>query len=315
MSTTTLSQVVRERIHQDSRLAMLLETMEREYPFFIQSITNSFESDPELFCAIGEEICLGLSETFPMFDAADFSQYYADFTIEQNRHQRTYVRTGVYLCSSHEQANLAVYQNADRMRSYMIAALLTHFLWPHHLSIFRFFMNDFVQEQAPGVQIVREFAPGHGYFGRKSLAAWANAKLTGIDISAEAVAMSVNMATHSPVANRVSYIVGNALDWEGPSVDRVIAGELLEHLDQPQILMDAVYQALRPGGTAFVTAALTAAQMDHVTEFKTSEEVFKLAQNAGLDLVKHLEAGPQIVPKDTDKIPRVLAMVLRRPAA
>jgi hypothetical protein len=47
----------------------------------------------------------------------DFCPYYAEFTIEQNRHQRAYVRTGIYVCGSHEQANEEVYQNDERMRS------------------------------------------------------------------------------------------------------------------------------------------------------------------------------------------------------
>jgi 2-polyprenyl-3-methyl-5-hydroxy-6-metoxy-1,4-benzoquinol methylase len=314
MQDALLSQTTRERISPDSKLALLLATLESDYPIFIPSVWDSYNSNPAFFCAIGEEICSGLLAKFPSLRVEDFCSYYADFTIEQNRHQRAYVRTGNYVCGSHEQANEEVYQNDERMRSYMIVTILTQFLWPHHLAIFQFFLRDFAQAHAAGAGTVIEFAPGHGYFGRKALQAWPEATLTGIDISGEAVAISEGMAAATDVAPRTRYLTGNALDWRGAPADRVIAGELLEHLDQPQMLMDSVFNTLVPGGCAFVTAALTAAHMDHVTEFKTSQEVFDMATKAGLVVENYLEAAPLVVPKNTDKIPRVLAMVLARPA-
>lgn len=314
MQDEPLSQIVRSRIGPDSKLALLLASLERDYSIFVPSVRDSFESNPDFFCAIGEQICSGLLLKFPQLTVDDFCLYYADFTIEQNRHQRSYVRTGVYVCGTHEQANEEVYQNDERMRSYMIVTILTQFLWPHHLSIFQFFLREFVQKNAVGAGTVIEFAPGHGFFGRKALEAWSDATLTGIDISGEAVEISRGMAAATEVASRTSYQVGNALDWRGNPADRVIAGELLEHLNQPQMLMDSVFNTLVPGGCAFVTAALTAAHMDHVWEFKTSQEVFDMAAKAGLVLKGHLEAAPLVVPKNTDKIPRVLAMVLARPA-
>lgn len=315
MQNAPLSQTIRNRITPESKLALLLETLERDYPIFIPSVNDSFISNPDFFCAIGEEICTGLLAKFPSLTVDDFCLYYADFTIEQNRHQRAYVRTGIYCCGSHEQANEEVYQNDERMRSYMIVTILTQFLWPHHLSIFQFFLREFAQTHAEGVGTVIEFAPGHGFFGRKALEAWPDATLTGIDISAEAVNISKGMAAANAVAQRTQYITGNALDFLGAPADRVIAGELLEHLDQPQMLMDSVFNTLVSGGYAFVTAALTAAHMDHVTEFKTSQEVFDMATKAGLQVDSYLEAAPLVIPKGTNKIPRVLAMVLHRPAS
>jgi 2-polyprenyl-3-methyl-5-hydroxy-6-metoxy-1,4-benzoquinol methylase len=314
MQSALLSQIVRDQVGPASKLALLLESLERDYSIFVPSVRDSYESNQGLFCDLGEEICSGLLAKFPQLSVDDFCHYYADFTIEQNRHQRAYVRTGVYVCGSHEQANEEVYQNDERMRSYMIVTILTQFLWPHHLSIFNFFLTEFVEKNTDGATRIIEFAPGHGFFGRKALAVWKKATLTGIDISGEAVEISKGMAAATDVAERTSYLTGNALDWRGESAERVIAGELLEHLDQPQMLMNSVFNTLVPGGCAFVTAALTAAHMDHVWEFKTSQEVFEMASNAGLVLQNHLEAAPLVVPKNTDKIPRVLAMVLVRPA-
>jgi 2-polyprenyl-3-methyl-5-hydroxy-6-metoxy-1,4-benzoquinol methylase len=315
MQDAPLSQIVCDQIGPESKLALLIASLERDYSIFVPSVRDSHESNPSLFCSLGEEICVGLLNKFPQLSVNDFCHYYAEFTIEQNRHQRAYVRTGIYVCGSHEQANEEVYQNDERMRSYMIVTILTQFLWPHHLSIFGFFLNEFIGKNAEGATRIIEFAPGHGFFGRKALEAWRTATLTGIDISGEAVEISKGMAAATDVADRTRYLTGNALDWCGEPANRVIAGELLEHLDQPQMLMNSVFNTLVPGGCAFVTAALTAAHMDHVWEFKTSEEVFEMASAAGLELRSHLEAAPLVIPKNTDKVPRVLAMVLARPAA
>lgn len=228
MLDAPLGQIVRDRIGPDSKLALLLASLERDYSIVVPSVWGSYAGNPGLFCTIGEQICSGLVAKFSELTVDDFCRYDADFTIEQNRHQRAYVRTG-------------------------------------------------------------------------------------IDISGEAVEISRGMAAATNVAPSTTYLTGNAFDWRGERADRVIAGELLEHLNQPQMLMDSLFNTLVPGWCAFVTAALTAAHMDHVWEFKTSQEVFDMAAKAGLELKGYLEAAPLVVPKNTDKIPRVLAMVLARP--
>ena len=313
MQDAPLSQIVRDRIGPESKLALLRASLERDYSIFVPSVRDSYESNPGSFCSLGEEICSGLAVNFAQLSFDDFCRYYADFTIEQNRLQRAYIRSGNYSCGTHEHANKLVYQQDERMRCYMIAAVITQFFWPHHLSVFQFFLHEFVQKNAEGVETVIEFAPGHGFFGRKALEIWSEASLTGIDISRESVETSRKMGSSTPMASRLNYIVGNALDWRGRKASRVIAGELLEHLDQPQMLMDSIYNSLLPGGCAFVTAAITAAQMDHVWEFKDTKEVFAMATKAGLELKSFIEKAPKVIQKNTDKIPRVLAMVLSRP--
>lgn len=232
--------------------------------------------------------------------------------MEQNRLQRSYDKTGSYPCRNHGDANEAVYQSDESMGQYMASMLLTEFLWPHHLEIFEFYRKEFIANYSGIGKSMLEIAPGHGLLGRVLMEKCPQSTLTGVDISPFAVKMSRRMAAMHPQVHGATYEVGDGVRWEAEkSYDLIVAGELLEHLDRPELLIQTIRRCLKPGGRAFVTAAITAAQMDHVTEFKSPEEVVELITSGGLEIETSLVAQPRVVRAGSTRIPRVMAAIVR----
>ncbi len=60
---------------------------------------------------------------------------------------------------------------------------------------------------------------------------------------------------------------------EDQKYDRLICGELLEHLEQPEELLAKLARLSAPGAKLFVTTAVWAANIDHIYLYSTAQEV------------------------------------------
>lgn len=294
-------------------ISELLAIFERDDPKSLKSIQNARREDPELFDAVGERILRSMTRAFPRHSLGDLVRAYSIYTFEQNLLQARYEKTGQYPSASHAEADRAVYQNTGVMTEYMSSLLLTQFLWPHHLAVVRFFRDRFVPLLNDDCQIL-EMAPGHGFFGRLVLEKKGWARLLGIDISPHAIDLATLLAQAEGQAGRAQYRQGDALARTPffTECNAIIAGELLEHLDQPQLLIDAISRQLSKGGYAFITAAITAAAADHVHEFKSQEEVLELFNGTTLRLEASLLVASPTARAGTNRTPRVLAMIVRQ---
>jgi 2-polyprenyl-3-methyl-5-hydroxy-6-metoxy-1,4-benzoquinol methylase len=76
-------------------------------------------------------------------------------------------------------------------------------------------------------------------------------ELVGIDFNADGVAVAKELGYESHHADCQSYESIHGLKLE--PADVVIAGELLEHLDQPGPFLDAIKQLVTPGGILVIT--------------------------------------------------------------
>jgi len=75
---------------------------------------------------------------------------------------------------------------------------------------------------------------------------------------------------------RIHYRVGNALETDYPTgyFDAVLAGEIIEHLEEPELLIAEMARLTHPGGFFRITTLLTALQSTdhyHVWEFDPND--------------------------------------------
>ena len=97
------------------------------------------------------------------------------------------------------------------------------------------------------------------------------------------------------------------------SADACVCCFLVEHLERPERLFEVIRHLLRPGGRAFVTGALTAAQVDHIYEFRHESELIQMAEAPGLRLLRSLSANPRRRLRNARFVPRSMSMLLERP--
>ncbi len=239
---------------------------------------------------------------------------YVQFSTDVIFAQADYEDDGAYAHDSFAKAHAEVYSQRHVMDEYLWGVYLTNFLWVHHMEIMRFFQDRFLAPLPANAHIV-EIAPGHGGWGVWATASRPDVDLEGFDISPSSIAIASSIANAAGVSDRVTYTLRNALDlavMPEASADAVICSFLVEHLEQPDQLFAVIGRILKPGGTAFITGALTAAQVDHIYEFRRESELIVLAEQHGMRVRESLSVSPQRILPKAKFLPRSMAMAVTR---
>jgi ubiquinone/menaquinone biosynthesis C-methylase UbiE len=117
------------------------------------------------------------------------------------------------------------------------------------------------------------------------------------------------------VADRASYEQRDALDLDqmpAASADACICCFLVEHLELPDKLFAVINHLLKPGGRAFVTGALTAAQVDHIYEFRNESELVDMSEEFGLRVLQSLSTNPRRLLPNARFVPRSMLLLLEK---
>ena len=236
------------------------------------------------------------------------------FTHEANCAQARYEVDGHYLHSSFAECYEECYGQDRFMEDYLWGVYLTNFLWAHHVDIALFYEDRFLSRLSPSSELV-EIAPGHGGWGVWALSQLRAALLKGYDISPRSIGIARSVAAAAGVAARSRYEERDALDLDrmpAESADACICSFLVEHLEEPERLFCVVHDLLRPHGCAFITGALTAAQIDHIAEFRRESELVLLCEKHGLRVLEALSVNPRRTLPGARFLPRSIALLVTR---
>ncbi len=294
------------------RVESLLRWFDRHLPQFSPGLLEAKEEDPIRFERLGNRFLSWAEGVLGEQTLEIVARSYANFTMSVNLHQARYELAGHYQASSTAEFQSDLYDRQERMEEYLWGVYLTFFLWPHHLRLARFFEERYLPRITPGSRIL-ELAFGHGGWGQWALTETENTTLTGVDISESSVEIARALAHSSKLAPRTEYRQGDALSLaEKPSFDQAICGFVIEHLEQPHLLYEALASHLRPGGILFLTGALTAAQEDHIFEFVRESELVTMAEVAGFRALETVSEGPSRTLPKAKYLPRSMALILQR---
>lgn len=270
--------------------------------------------DPARFDRIAD-LMLGWALGAQGSDAIErMTDAFVRFSMDVNFAQARYEAEGHYEFKSYQECQESVYSQDVAMDDYLSGIYLTNFLWAHHLDLTGLFEERFVATLQVGARIV-EIASGHGGWGLSALHAIPQATLVGYDISPKAIEMSTALSKAAGMSNRANYRLQDALTLgatETAKADACICGFLIEHLERPDALLAGISAQLAPGGKAFLTGALTAAQVDHIYEFRCESELVLLSERHGLRVLDMRSTGPARTLRGARYLPRSAALVLQK---
>lgn len=303
-----------------ARVRALFEYTERAHPRSARNLYEARESHPDRFDALTDEL-LESSERVLGARALEvtvggFVRFSSGVALDQAR----YERDGAYANKTYDEVNAALYSQTEEMSDYLWGCALTNVLWVHHLELSLFYLDRFLgraareaaREEAP---VVVELAPGHGWWGRLALARLPRATLRAFDISPASMLIARAMADAAGLGARATYTqldATRAVEGEGGFADLCVCNFLVEHLERPADLLSSIAHLLKPGGWAFFSGALTAAQVDHIYEFRRESELVALAEGAGLRAVETMSLGPARVLKGARLLPRSMSLILHK---
>jgi 2-polyprenyl-3-methyl-5-hydroxy-6-metoxy-1,4-benzoquinol methylase len=236
------------------------------------------------------------------------------FTTGVNMAQARYERAGRYENKTFQDCLNSLYNEQESMDDYLLGVYLTNFLWAHHAEICFRYIDHFLK-RIPEAKALVEIAPGHGGWGALALKHLPDARLLGYDISPSSIRLATELMNGAGYSDRARYELKDALDLDAvpaESADAVICNFLIEHLEQPQKLFAVIRHLLKPGGQAFLTGALTAAQVDHIYEFRRESELVRMAEDAGLRVTDTFSGAPRRTLPNARFLPRSMLLVMQR---
>ncbi len=238
---------------------------------------------------------------------------YLHFLMDVNRSQIEYERHGNYLNKSYSDVFNRVYNNAEFMGFYHWGVFVSTFAWEHHIKIYDLYRNSFLPYLDPEGGCLLDLGSGSGIWS--FLATYFSPQWTsqGIDISEKSVELSTKMALNSTLSAKVSFKAYDALKYKGnKKYNAAISCFLMEHLEKPELLLQNMASNLETKSYAFITVALTAAEIDHISEFRRESEIVLMAEEAGFRVISMYSAAPPSHPDSYRFLPRSLALILQK---
>ena len=297
-----------------SRIARLIEYIRERHPRSLTGVMEARAVEPERFDTYAETLLTWAERAFGPRYIERLADAFVRFSTDVNLAQARYEAVGHYENTSFQECQDSVYSQSDTMDEYLLGIYLTNFLWAHHMEISLLFEQRFLSSLHAKTRFV-EIAPGHGGWGLWALSMLPSARLDGFDISPMAITMASQLATAAGLHERARYALQDALLIDTSATtpyDACICSFLIEHLEQPDLLVEKIARLVRTGGKVFLTGALTAAQVDHIYEFREESEFVLLAEQHGMRVLEMRSVGPRRTLPGARFLPRSAALILEK---
>jgi len=211
--------------------------------------------------------------------------------------QVNFKRFGAYRHSTQKEVSHAVYSNDELMLDYMIGLLFSQFIWPNHRQMFLFFKERI--KNLSGDKYL-EIGPGHGLFFTEALYSGNFKKHIALDISRSSLEMTRSFIEYVPNLSLES-IEFKQLDFcaydENETFDFITIGEVLEHVEQPLLLLQKTHELLKPGGRTYISTCANCPALDHIYLYSDLLEIKEHIQSAGLKITEEIYFSVDAIPE------------------
>lgn len=213
---------------------------------------------------------------------------YIQMCDEMLSEQITFLRTGGYSCKSFEEANISIYSDNNKMKAYMHGLMLSQFLWKNHFLILQFYMDAV---RATPYDRCIEIGSGHGMFLVQAALANQEATYNVVDISQESIRMTKGIVSHFlPSLANISFQVMDITERiPDEKYDFIVFGEVLEHVENPAVLLGKIKGMMANSGKCFITTCANCPAVDHIYLFNCVEEITAMIENCGFVIEKNLQ--------------------------
>lgn len=268
----------------------IIELIYKESPLQRKKIESHFNLRDDRFFKEAEEFSVEYMGYLQQqgIDLTATVGSYLKLCTDMMRSQVKFLRTGKYPVELAEESLAQVYSNEAEMKPYMIGLAISQFIWKTHYDIFKFFV-DYLSSLKSPIRTYLEIGPGHGLFLRKAMELLSDvSKYVVVDISPTSIDITKSIIEYFGNENKsIEYHQADFNDFVyTEKCDFITAGEVLEHVDDPQKLVKKISSLLTDEGCAFISTCVNCPAIDHVYHFKKVEEIGDVLDAGGLAIEK-----------------------------
>lgn len=192
-----------------------------------------------------------------------------------------------YRLKSFKEAYEQVYSRKDYMVDYTVGLGMTQIFWGNHWGTFQFFLDKFLPTVKDG-ELGAELGVGHGLFHAEFLKACPNMKSKLCDISESSIATTKKMIKATGLdPDRATACLGDVqenIPIEDNSLDAVLMGEFIEHIEKGEEVMTEMSKKIKPTGHCYFSTAANAPAEDHILLFRTTKEIRDFVDKCGWNI-------------------------------
>ena len=269
-------------VKSDTPLGRILTATIAHWPEHAQFIIKTFTSLPG-DVKLHSQIIAELVEKIGGNDLGRLIRGYQWMVGMLMDEERYFRRTGTYRNSSFDHVNKTVYQKRDVMSLYLDGLLLSYVLWPNHLLSISFYLKEFLGKATVGGRHL-EIGPGHGLLLTLAVQRAQPRDVQAIDISPTSLDQTRRCLETLGCVDKVTLKIQDILtnDHDIEEFDSIVISEVIEHLEDPENVLQQLRRRLRPGGRIFINVPINSPAIDHIYLLQTPEEVLELIGRAGL---------------------------------
>jgi len=231
---------------------------------------------------------------------------YGEFALESMKLQIKFQVNKEYENKSFEEASSEVYLNEDYMFNlYLPGLYLSHFLWAHHYKQHIFFMDKFlplVKQHSGG--LFYDVGVGTGFYSKEMLKNISTINGEGFDLSPYSLRHTKAMLSSRKLGDRYKINLSNIVtNPPKKKVPFILSIEVLEHLENPEEFLCALNNMLGDGGLGLISAAINAANADHIYLYKNTNEVKEQIEKCGFKIIDYIQDEAYPPKKDEELVP------------
>ena len=205
-----------------------------------------------------------------------------------------------YLVSEQSDAFKKVYDNIAEMKSYMIGAAISQFLWPNHYAMYSFFIKN-INNFKGNVNNYLEIGCGHGLFLLEAIKKFKKiANFEIVDISKTSIEISksiINFLVKEKL--KINYLLSDIFKVNlKKKFEFITLGEVLEHVDKPHELLKKIHGLIAENGEIFLSTCVDCPSIDHVFHFKSVKEIDDMIVSSGFKIIDKLVLPVEDKPMD-----------------
>jgi SAM-dependent methyltransferase len=207
---------------------------------------------------------------------------YAEFCNDSLRNQAYFEKHGKYRAGSYKECLENYYHNEEHMmQCYLPGMWLSHYIWPQHYNMLIGFGKRTLLGKVAKANLFYEVGVGCGMYSKFTLQKLPDIQGVGFDISQHALDFTENMVRKFGLDSRYetkNHDISNSITEK---CDFLICQEVLEHIEDPELFCTWLYDMIKPGGIAYITAALNAAHSDHIFLFRDPIQLEVMLRKSG----------------------------------
>jgi 2-polyprenyl-3-methyl-5-hydroxy-6-metoxy-1,4-benzoquinol methylase len=172
------------------------------------------------------------------------------------------------------------------MLSYMTGLALSQYLWRTHYEMFSHLKKQ-LHKNKREIKTYLEIGPGHGLFLKNAIDILdTNVDMTAIDISPISLDISKSIIKHFFPIKKINFINKDMLDLNlNANFDFIVMGEVIEHVENPHLLLNKINNLLTKRGNAFLSTCVNCPAIDHVYHFHSVQEIRDMFESCGLSIL------------------------------